>query len=136
MQTNHQNITFLNIAVDWKTNPRISVVSVEQLRSLLASLSSKESGFVELESSKKDRLQLGVGGKFACAQFTTHNDKPRYLSAKPQTVHATSDIEFLCGGTPTPIPPEMILLFDEAVRIAEYFFLTGERDPNIEWMEA
>jgi hypothetical protein len=135
MHINRPSITFLNVAVDWKSNPSIPVVSIEHLRALLSSLSEKEPGIVNLESSTKDLLQLGIGGQFACALFTTHEDKPRYLSATTKTVRAKDDVEFLCGGTPTPIAPELCLSFEEAVKIAEYFFATGNRDPDIEWIE-
>lgn len=135
MQANHQNITFLNIAAHWKANPRIPVVSVDQLRTLLVSLSEQEPGFVELESATSGLLQLGIGGRFACAQFTTRDEKPRYLSAKPRIIHATNDVEFSCGGTPTPIPSELCLSFEEVIKIAEHFFETGNRDPNVEWVE-
>ena len=134
MQKSHQNITFLNIAVNWKANPRIAVASVEQLRTLLAPLSGQEPGFIELDAAS-GLLQLGVGGPFACAQFTTRDNEPRYLSARPRTVRAAGDIEFLCGGTPTPIPRELCLSFKEAVEIAEYFFETGARNPEFQWAE-
>lgn len=122
MQANNPNMTFLNVGEDWKTSPRIPVVSAEQLRVLLIHLAGQEPGFVELESSTSGILQLGIGGQFACAQFTTRDDKPRCLAAKTRTVGATSDVEFLCGGTPTPIAPELCLTFEEAVSIAEQFF--------------
>lgn len=126
-------MTFQNIAVDWKSNPRISVVSIEQLRTLLAERSDKEPGIVSLESPASGLLQLGIGGPFAFAQLTTRDEK--YSSAKARKVRATSDVEFLCGGTPTPISPELCLSFEEVVQIAEYFFQTGERDPSFEWVE-
>ena len=134
MQTNRQSFTFLNIAADWKTNPRILVVSSEQLRTLLSPLSKREPGFVELESPTSGLLQLGIG-KFACAQLTTRDDKPRYLAAKARTIRATSDVEFMCGGTPTPIAPELCLSPEEVISIAEHFFRTGDRDPSFEWVE-
>ena len=128
-------MTFLNISTNWKTNPRISLVSVEQLRTMLIPLSEREPGFVELESPTTGLLQLGIGGKFACAQLTTHDDKPRYLAAKARTPRANSDVEFMCGGTPTPIAPELCLSPMEIISIAEHFFRTGDRDPNFEWVE-
>ena len=134
MQPNHPNIIFSNIAANWKANPRISVVSIEHLRTLLIPLSEQEPGFVELESATSNLLQLGIGGRFACAQLTTCDDKPQYLSAQPRIVRATTDVEFLCGGTLTPIPPELCLSFQEAVKISEYFFETGNPDPDFEWV--
>lgn len=134
MQPNVQNTTFLNIAQNWEANPRIPVVSVGQLRDLITPLSAREPGFIELDSAS-GLLQLGLGGEFACAHFTTREHKPRYLAAQAKIVRATKDVEFLCGGTPTPIAPQLCLTFEDAVRIAEHFFRTQHRDPHFEWIE-
>lgn len=132
---NRPFVTSVNVAGDWTNSPRVPITSIEQLKALLGALLNHEPGIVNLESSTEDLLQLGIGGPFASAQFTTHDDKPRYLCAKTKTVRASSDVEFLCGGTPTPIPPELCLSFEEAVKIAEYFFKTGGRDSDFEWAE-
>jgi hypothetical protein len=135
-QQNHHGITSFNIAgVNWESNPHIPIISVEQLRTLLATLSEATPGIVELESAEKDRLQLGIGGSFACAQFIKRDNMPPYLLAQSQIVRAKKDAEFLLGGTPTPIAPEHCLSFEEALQIAEHFFNTGGRDPNIKWVE-
>src|SRR5215475_8962001 len=113
-------MTFLNIAGDWRSSTPVTVTSVEQLRNLLTPLSDKVPGIVNLEIKSKGLLQLGLGGSFACAQFTTIDVKPRYLSAKASEIRAKADVDFLCGGTPTPISPELCIQFDEAIKIAEY----------------
>jgi hypothetical protein len=134
MQTTRPSITFLNVAENWKSNPRIPIISIDQLRTLLIDLSGGEPGIVNLESTSSGMLQLGVGGPFACALFTTNEDKPHYLCAKSKIIRAVSYVEFLCGGTPTPISPEFCLSFDEAITIAEYFFKKEDRDPTFEWI--
>lgn len=135
MQPNPQSITFQNVAGDWRSSPRILVTSSDQLESLLGSLSKSEPGIVNLESSTKDLLQLGIGGQFASAQFTTHDAKPRYLCAKAKTIRTANEVEFLCGGTPTPISPQLCISFEEAVSIADYFLKSGDRHPDFEWVE-
>jgi hypothetical protein len=136
MKTNNHNITLLNIAEDWKSNLPISIKTIDQMRMLLNDfVKQQQPGFVELNSSVGSRLQLGVGRQFACAQFVEHKSLPPYLCAKTKMIRADKDIEFLCGGTPSPIPPELCLSFDEAAKIAEYFFEVGERDPDFEWIE-
>jgi len=134
MQEDSPKLTFLNVAGDWKSSPHTPIISIEQLRDLLADLSKGKPGIVNLES-KVGLLQLGLGGQFACAQFTTRDDKPRYLSAKAKAFRATTDVEFLCGNTPTPIAPELCVSFGDALKIAEYFFTTGGRSPDFEWVE-
>jgi Immunity protein Imm1 len=135
MQPNHQNITFFDMATSGESSAHTPVASAEELRAKLIHLSKQEPRFVELRSAAGNRLQLGIGGQFACAQFLKQDNLPPYLCAKARTICAKDAVEFVCGGTPTPIPPELCLLFEDAVKIAEYFFETGDRYSAIEWME-
>ena len=135
MQSNHQSMTLLDVSDDWESSPRVPIMSVEQLRDELIIYSKKRPGFLNLEFPSGNLLQLGLGGEFACAQFTRHDNMPPYLCAKAKSVRTTQDVEFLLGLTPTPVEPEKCLSFGEALKIAEYFFETGERDPTVEWVE-
>lgn len=128
-------MTLLRVAgVDWESLPGIAIASVGHLRTLLTELSAGEPGIVELVSSTGNRLQLGVGGQFACSQFIKNDNMPPYLCGKTSLIRARGDVEFLLGGTPTPVDPEQCLSVEEAFKIAEYFFNTGERDPSVEWI--
>ena len=61
---NRPSVTFLDVAGDWKSSPHIAVASIEHLKTLLGGLLKHEPGIVNLESSTKDLLQLGIGGPF------------------------------------------------------------------------
>ena len=133
MQTNPQNITFLDMA--GKSAPYLLIASVRDLKEKLIELLAQEPRFVEFKSAAGNRLQMGLGGRYACAQFLNQDNTPPYLCAKAKIVHTLSEVEFLCGGTETPIPPELCLSPPEAFHIAEWFYLTGERDAGFEWIE-
>jgi hypothetical protein len=128
------DITCLNIA-GGESSSHVPIISIEQLRGLLTRLVEGEAGMVQFESGDKDVLQLGIGGECACAHFTTHGARPRYLCAKPRTVGAGEDMGCCCGWTPTSVPAELCLSFEEAVKIAEHFLVTGGCDPGFDWVE-
>jgi hypothetical protein len=129
------DITFLKTAEGGESSPRIPIVSIEQLRALLANLVNDEPGMVQFESGEKDVLRVGIGGECACAHFTTHGPKSRYLCAKPRTVGSGEEVECPCGWTPTCVPAELCLSFEEAVKITEHFVVTGGCDPGFDWVE-
>jgi hypothetical protein len=135
MQTHHQSITYLDMEGGGEPTPHESIKSIDELRTKLSQLAKQEPKLVEFKSAAGDRLQLGIGGPFACVQFLKQDNLPPYLCAKTQTFGTNRHIEFICGGTPSPIPPELCLSFHEAAQIAEYFYETGNRDPNVEWVE-
>jgi hypothetical protein len=129
-------ITLLELAnADEKSAPRTAISSIVHLETTLARFSEQRPMIIELASSTGPRLQLGVGGQFACAQFIEGDNMPPYLCAKARTIRAKEDVEFLLGGTPTPIAPEQCLSFEEALGIAKCFFESGKRDPSVEWVE-
>jgi hypothetical protein len=114
---------------------RVQIRSIDELRAVLGRLRERPPGIVELASPAGTILQLGIGGQWACAQLLRGDGAPPYLCAKARTLRAPCDIEFELGGTPTPVAPAQCISFEDAMNIAEYFFKTGAKYPNIEWAE-
>ena len=114
---------------------RVRIATVPQLKAVLADFLDKEPRILELVSSGGNRLQIGIGGRFACAQFIKADNLPPYLCALTKDACATADAEFLMGMTPTPVPPEQCLTFDEVSKLTEHFLVTGERDLTVNWVE-
>lgn len=126
----------MNIAgTDWQFSKQIQIGSIEQLRTALMRLSEEKPGMVELCSRSGNRLQIGIGGKFACAQFLNHANLPPYLFAKAKIIHSKAEVSFLMGGTPTPVASEHCLSINEALKIAEYFFERDGPEPDTAWVE-
>lgn len=90
---------------------------------------------MSLESPQGNELLLGIGGEFMMAQFTSSGGDVPYVCAKTKAIKARDYVEFICGGTPTQIPPELCLSVDEGFKIAEHFFETGERALDAQWVE-
>ena len=129
------DITFFPTAEGGDAGSRVAITSIEQLREILTGLAQGEPRMVRFESGMQDVLHLGIGSECACAHFTTGAGKLRHLCAKPQTMGAGEDAECACGWTPTCVPAELCLSFEEAVKIAEHFLVTGAYDPGFDWVE-
>ena len=94
-----------------------------------------ESPFVaELRGDNGFMLVFGIGGGIGCVEHRSTDGHPPYLMAvSPDRPIKSGDIEFMCGGTPTPIPARNILRFAELRQIATHFLATGERSDLVSW---
>lgn len=82
-------------------------------------------------------LMIEIAGDLACAQYSRSDREPPYLMAvspHPPTVRA-GYVEFLAGGTPTPVAARYIISFDELKQVASHFINTGERSEAVSWQE-
>jgi immunity protein Imm1 of predicted polymorphic toxin system len=93
------------------------------------------SPFIAHFSAANDfRIEIGIGGDFGCVQISRMDDKPPYLMAvSHQPPMKRGYIEFLCGGTPTPVGASNILTFDELKSVLLDFLETGERSDKVSW---
>ena len=78
-------------------------------------------------------LYVGLGGPHAVAQFWDAEKERASFDAMAPQISASGSVDFLLGGTPTPMPPEYWLKPEDAVRVATYFLETGERHPDYKW---
>jgi len=113
--------------------PSVALASIGDLRAALTSFAAKPPGVIQLTFAEGVELLVGIGGPFMMAQFTEADGDGPFLCAKAPVVQATADVEFDCGGTLSPIPPELCLSVDDGLKIVEYFFETGKRAPDFEW---
>jgi hypothetical protein len=47
--------------------------------------------------------------------------------------HPRGEVEFLMGGTATPIESRFCMPFEQTLEIARFFQETGMRSPNVAW---
>lgn len=79
-------------------------------------------------------ITIGVGGDFGCVQYSRVDGMPPYLVAvSHHPPMKRGCIEFLCGGTPTPIGSSNILTFEEMKEVVLHFLKTGERSDSVSW---
>jgi hypothetical protein len=113
----------------------IRISSEQGLREELERFKHNDPGSIDLNSPSGDCLTIGISASSGCVMFTQASLDPPYLMARGPSDDYEACIEFLRGGTPTPIPLAYILPIEEVIDIAVYFFLNGSLPETVEWEE-
>lgn len=88
----------------------------------------------ELRGDNGFMLVFGMGAGIGCVEYRrTDGDPPYLMGISSHPTVESGDIEFMCGGTPTPIPARNILEFGELKQTLIHFLETGERTDLISW---
>ncbi len=107
-----------------------------RLTSVLDVLRNMSPRFIELVGENGYHLMIGIGGPNGCVQFSrTDGDLPYLMALGPDSVETDGHLEFLAGGTLTPISMRYILSFETTKQIAIDFLNTGNRSPRVQWKE-
>lgn len=101
----------------------------------LDGMRSRPPFLAELAGDHGFRLDVGIGGDVGCVQHSRSDGLPPYMMALNPEVPRTEAIEFLAGGTPTPIDGRFCLSFPIIKAIVGDFVQSGERSSCVEWEE-
>jgi hypothetical protein len=92
--------------------------------------------FCELLGQNGQKILLGIGGPKGCVQHSNIDGSPPYLMAVSENPeHQSEHVDFLIGGTLTPVPAHYCVPFQTVSEITTYFQMTGERSPMVAWEE-
>ena len=81
-------------------------------------------------------LTVGVGRDFGCAQYSSNDGMPPFLMAESRNDNSDrSAMEFVVGGTATPIDGRYRLSISEMVEVVIEFVTTGVRSSKVAWQE-
>jgi hypothetical protein len=106
------------------------------LRELLNQLQDRSPFFCELLGQNGQKILLGIGGPKGCVQHSNIDGSPPYLMAVSENPeHQGEHVDFLIGGTSTPVPSRYCIPFKTVNEIATYFQMTGGRSPMVAWEE-
>jgi hypothetical protein len=91
----------------------------------------------ELVGENGNSLTIGYSDAVGAVQHASSDGRPPYLMAvnEEAAVDDEAFVEFLAGGTPTPIPGRFCLPTDRVMAIAQEFVVTGERSAAVTWDE-
>jgi len=106
------------------------------VRQLFTALRCREPFIFELCGSTGFRLLIGLANEQAAVQFGATDGEPPYMMAIGE--NRTSQhgfIEFLVGGTLTPIPRRFVLSIEMATVIAIEFVSSGRKSSLVNWEE-
>ena len=137
------NITFEDMACE--DNPRNGQIlrDASQVLAALNELKHAEPPVLcELLGANGYSLTVGVDNEFGCVQYSA-NDDSTCLMALSQS-DDLSDMEYMVGGTPTPIDGRYRLPMHVVEEIITTFVTSGQRSDrsdgtrfsNVEWRQA
>jgi len=132
-------VTFLDMEDSSNELNGIAIDDGERLVQILESLRNRPPFLCELTGENGFRLDVGIGER-GCAQYSPSNgDTPYLVVVAPgkelQELAWGDDIEFLCGGTPTPVSDRNCVSFHSVREIARYFLETDHAHPGFVWEE-
>jgi hypothetical protein len=112
------------------------ITESDRLLQIIGDLIARPPFFCELVGENGYNLLIGVGGMFGCAQYSHDDGTPPYLMATTsEAQRGKGEIEFMIGGTPTPVPARYCLPFDNLKAIVVHFQTTGDQSPFFDWEE-
>ncbi len=116
-----------------------SIEDPVSLTSLLEDSRRRRPFFLELEGANGYKLTIGIGGPLGCVQFASTDGEPPYMvavSGDGEQSDEPSVVEFLAGGTASPVPRNRCLPFDVVKKLVFRFFEHGDRSPEVQWEDA
>jgi Immunity protein Imm1 len=106
-----------------------------RLFQILRSMRNRSPFICELVGENGYYLLVGVG-TVGFVQYSARDGNPPYLVAvSPNSEAGESEVEFMLGGTPTPVITRYCMPFDDVLQIAGYFQETGRTYPGVAWDE-
>ncbi|MEO1245769.1 MAG: Imm1 family immunity protein [Pseudomonadota bacterium] len=113
-----------------------TINSVSELQEVLTSDRDRLPFFAELIGENGFRLLLGLGSREGCVQFSSIDGSPPYLMVvSPDESNSEGDLEFMIGGTVSPVPRRLCVPYETVEKTAAEFVQTGQRGLDIQWKE-
>jgi hypothetical protein len=101
---------------------------------LVSKLRGRPPFVFQLERADGARLDIGIGGSTGFAQFTGPGERAvAMVAVAPGGPASSGELEFLCGGTLTPIEGKYLLTRSLWEHIAGRFIERGDRSPDVAW---
>jgi hypothetical protein len=110
-----------------------AVGTITDLHTLFANSSDRRPFFFTLRNADIE-LTIGFGPEAGCIQHGDANGAPPYrMALNPQGEEGF--VEFLVGGTATPVSKRYCLQIDFILELAAHFIESGQRSTLVEWEE-
>lgn len=114
---------------------RLHLSSAQAVAHLFNSLSDREPFLFELRGGNNFMLTIGVSVEFGCVQHSRIDGLPRHFMAVSDRSRADNVVNFLAGGTPTPIPARFCSPIKVVEMLAADFVVSGRQSDMVSWEE-
>jgi Immunity protein Imm1 len=130
-------MTLVFFDLEEEANPLngMKIYKSAELLKIFDSLRERPPFFFELVGAQGNKLLVGLAGTIGCVQHSHSSGRIPYLMARQPESNPNGHIEFLIGGTGTPVPRRFCMPYDVVVQVATHFLLTGERSSTVSWEE-
>lgn len=111
------------------------LASPAAIDAFFCSLAGREPFMFELRGENGFTLTVGLAADCGTVQYSSSEGVPPYVMALGDEIDEGEFVEFLAGGTPTPIPKRFCLPLGLVQRIVQDFLTHGEESSAVEWEE-
>jgi hypothetical protein len=130
------NAVFEDLEDDNNEKNGTRVSSERDFKLLLESFRNRHPFTFELAGDNGFTLTIGWSPSLGCVQYAPGDGQPPYwVAIGDPDADADEHVNFLAGGTQTPIPRRSCMPVEKVVQIVRHFLETGERWPDVEWEE-
>ena len=110
--------------------------SISSIDGLFRSLRGRKPFLFEMRGDNGITLTIGYSDECGTVQYGSSDGLPPYLMAVANDAADDSDfVEFLSGGTPTPISRRFCLPIERVGKIAADFLARGNKSESVIWEE-
>jgi len=132
------NVKFQDLEMDENPRNGEGFTSPEELLHLLDELGRSRPPFMcELIGDNGFTLTVGIGGDTGCVQHAPSDGTPPYMMAVDPTEQGSTvdEMEFVVGGTATPIDGKYCLPFATVKKVVADFAASGSQSAAVNWEE-
>ena len=109
------------------------VRAILDLRALFANARDRRPFFFTLTNADGE-LTIGFASEIGCIQHSNPKGDPPYMMAvSPESKDGF--VEFLAGGTATPVPKRYCLTADSVIELVAEFLESGRKSASVKWEE-
>ena len=130
------NAVFQDLEDDNNEKNGTRVSNERDFKLLLQSFGDRQPFSFWLSADNGITLTIGWSATIGCVQYAASDGQPPYwVTVGDSSADANEHVNFLAGGTQTPIPKRSCMPLERVVEVVRYFLETGERWPEVEWEE-
>jgi hypothetical protein len=110
------------------------ITDERDLNALLQSLRHRAPFSFWLTGDAGFTLTIGWSSSMGFVQYARSDGRPPYwVAIADRDVDPEEHVNFLCGGTQTPISKRFCMPVERVMEIVRHFLQNGERSPDVEW---
>lgn len=129
------NVVFQDMELSGNPMNGMSLRSQVEIEVMFRALEGRRPFMFELRGENGFMLTIGVAADCGTVQYSPSEGLPPYMMALGDEIAEGGCVEFLAGGTPTPIPRRFCLPLERVRKVVQDFLTHGGKSNAVEWEE-